>query len=119
MGARLCATHSGRTSREDLCRVFSNRAVDIFRCTLGMSCSREDDAIVLGEDIQPGSRVRCMIFARFQREPEIRTQERSSELSTQFIDGIGLAADALSTEVTIGVRLKLPVQCVHSWARVA
>ena len=52
------ATHSGRTSHGDLCGVFSNRAVDVFRCTLGMSRSGEDGAIVLGEDVSTRSRCR-------------------------------------------------------------
>lgn len=54
MRVRTCAPYSGRTSHGDLCGVFSNHSVDIFHCTLGMSCSREDGAVVLGEDVQPG-----------------------------------------------------------------
>jgi hypothetical protein len=101
MTVRTCAAHSGRTCHGDLCGVFSNRAVDIFRCTLGMSCSREDGTVVLGEDVQPRSDVGCMILARVQIELEIRTQERSSKLSDQFLHGIAFAAEAMSTEVTI------------------
>ncbi len=88
MRVRTCAAHSGRTSHEDLYGVFSNRAVDVFRCTLGMSCSREDGTVILGEDVQPGRDVGCMILARFQRELEIRTQERGSKLSDQFLERI-------------------------------
>jgi hypothetical protein len=54
MRVRTCAPYSGRTSHGDLCGVFSNHSVDIFHCTLGMSCSREDGVVVLGGDVQPG-----------------------------------------------------------------
>ena len=90
-----------RTSHGHLCGVFDNRAVDIFRCTLGMRCSREDGAIVLGEDVQPGCNVGCMILARFKRELEIRTQERGSKLSDQLLERIAIAAETMPTEVTI------------------
>src|SRR5260370_39489189 len=101
MRVRIRATHSGRTSHRDLYGVFSSSAVDVFRCTLGMSCSREDSAVVLREDVQPGRDVRCVILARFQRELEVRTQERRSKLSDQFLERIAYAAETMSTEVTI------------------
>ena len=95
------STRSGRTSHGDLCGVCSNRAVDVFRCTLGMGRGGEDCAVVLSENVQPGCYVGCMILARFQGEFKVRTQERCSKLSDQFLDGITFAAETMSTEVTI------------------
>ena len=95
------AAHSGRTSHGDLCGVCRNRAVDVFRCTLRMCRGGEDCAVVLSENVQPGCYVGRMILARFQGEFKVRTQERRSKLSDQFLDGITFAAEPMPTEVTI------------------
>jgi len=48
LSVRTCAAHSGRTSRGDLRGVFGNHAIEKFRCTLGMSCSRENGTVGRG-----------------------------------------------------------------------
>src|ERR1700733_8646629 len=101
MRVRKYAAHSRRTSHRDLCGAFGSCAVDVFRCALGMSCSCEDCAVVLCENVQPCCDVRCMILARLQRDFEVCTQERGSKFSNQFLHGIAFAAEPLSTEVTI------------------
>ena len=66
-----------------------------------MSCGREDGAVVLGEDVQLGRDVRCIILARFQRELEGRAHERGPKLSDQFLERIAFAAETMILEVTI------------------
>lgn len=95
------ATHSGRTSHGDFYGVCRNRAVDVFRCTLGLCRGDEHSAVVLSENVQPGCYIGRMILSRFQRELKVSTQERCPKLSDQFLDRVAFTAEAMSAEVTI------------------
>src|SRR5579864_4786276 len=57
-----------------------------------LSCARTSNQVAM---------LGCMILARFQGEFEVRTQERRSKLSDQFLDGIAFTTEPMSTEVTI------------------
>ena len=69
------------------------QAVKIGCCFLGFARGREDGALVVAENAQPGRQVRCVIPTRLGADLEIGAEKAAGYLGDQFFRTIALIAE--------------------------
>src|SRR5580704_19740852 len=101
MSALMSAPTSCRASRSDLRGDLRGSAVDKLGGTLCVGCGGEHCSIVSSQDFQPGCNIGRVIFARFQSELQVGTQESGTKFGNQFLDSVTVASEAMPAEVTV------------------
>jgi hypothetical protein len=72
-----------------------------------MRCCSKDRSPVILEDGQPIGDVGCVILAGFERELQVRAEERRPQFCHQFLNCISFIAETLATEISVQALLVL------------
>ena len=72
--------------------------------SLAIGRGREDEALVVGQHLQPVVDIGGVVWPGSQLEIEVGAQEGSAQLGDQFLAGIAVIAPALAAEVAVEAR---------------
>jgi hypothetical protein len=72
-----------------------------------MRCCSKDRSPVILEDGQPIGDVGCVILAGFERELQVRAEERRTQFCHQFLNCRSFIAETLATEISVQALLVL------------